>query len=344
MTGIVVSSSLLMFWTLATVHANEEGSFGYDCSHFQYCRGSSPSGWDENECKDYGDSFYPQSKADCLADGGGDPGLKHSFAIFLGQTSAGVYFKGLKEYTNQAMASGIPANRIGVYIWDDAKQHSLDVTRATIRSILENEVDFGRIWLDIEAPDRWCGKGTACSEEQQAENVEYIIAMRGVIEDEFNIPVGIYAGQNAWRAITGIGYGGRTETNPFADLPYWWARFDRNPGFDKYLSDPLPGWDLPAIHQYVGSEQNCRVTIDWNYSDKFPTAPARPYCRHQGSMAIEFCDSSGDHDSYRYLVRYGESLQGVADCFGLDLEALAQVNSLSVDAQVGSGAELMVCL
>lgn len=96
------------------------------------------------------------------------------------------------------------------------------------------------------------------------------------------------------------------------------------------------------MRQWRGSAQACDFVMDYNWAEDYDSfrAPPHPYCRVAGSMA----EGQTVNCNTKYTTRYGDSIPGIAACYGLDAAKLANANGVEADHKyLENGAEVSLC-
>jgi hypothetical protein len=114
----------------------------------------------------------------------------------------------------------------------------------------DNNVQFGKMWLDIESPTAW---GT-----NHADNQKFFEDMLGAATNTFGDQFGgIYSNSYEWTTIMGTTFKGGDQ------YPLWWAHYDNDPSLDAHWTN-FGGWTKPTIKQYAGDKKVCGADVDLN--------------------------------------------------------------------------------
>lgn len=123
----------------------------------------------------------------------------------------------------------------------------------TLGNLLDNNVQFGQIWFDIET-----GGGNIGQQAQQEWLNEGVAAAVAILGEQ---GVGIYSSPYEWTTVMGNWDG------PGTQYPLWYAHYDNNPSFSDYGSNGITvgAWTQPAIKQYAGTTAVCGASVDLDW-------------------------------------------------------------------------------
>ncbi|MBI3184331.1 MAG: hypothetical protein HYZ28_19530 [Myxococcales bacterium] len=104
---------------------------------------------------------------------------------------------------------------------------------------------IGRLWLDVEQDPAGRTASALIALVQQA-----VDACRS----QSAVGCGIYTGPGFWRSYMG-------NTTRFADLPLWYAQYNRRTSLSDWSTEKFGGWARPAAKQFI-EEALCGVGVD----------------------------------------------------------------------------------
>lgn len=141
-----------------------------------------------------------------------------------------------------------------VYIyWQDSMEEQVGEALA----LAEEFPAVGRIWIDIEEDADGETTGSLrprLDEPLTPDQLEERIAEALDLCGDF--PCGLYTSRGWWQTYF-------EDRDAFADVPLWYARWDRRPTLSTWPNDRFGGWAEPAAKQYAEAYV-CGVSVDAN--------------------------------------------------------------------------------
>jgi len=145
-----------------------------------------------------------------------------------------------------ALAAGFQTD---IYLYPAYPINATQQVLALHSFILQNNIQFGRLFLDIEGT--W---GTDCEL-----NTQYLQQLVDA-SLSLGIPTGIYSSLNVWEHS--INFCG---TYDFSALPLWYPRYDYYGNEDNFNDwQPFGSWQWPVAKQFDGTSEECGASIDKN--------------------------------------------------------------------------------
>ncbi len=144
-----------------------------------------------------------------------------------------------------------------------------DQVKTLMQELATNQVQFGRIWFDVETnPDPKC----AWSSTNKTANCEFMGELVKAAA-ETNALFGVYSSIHMWTSWMS------TDPNvctAASTLPLWYPHYERpaNPSFSDFAE--FGGWTKPSIKQYADGyapgylSPMCGVGVDNNWSPTWP--------------------------------------------------------------------------
>jgi hypothetical protein len=144
-------------------------------------------------------------------------------------------------------AAGMQAMDVYHFPVITAKTASDQATEA-LAFLAENDVRFGRLWLDIEGDTT---SGTWSPDVTY--NIDFIADFLTTVRHA-GVAAGIYCSTATWTAITG-------NTRAFGHVPLWWSSHGAT-------FTALGGWSAPLVIQYAYETMHCGLDYDSDYTDE----------------------------------------------------------------------------
>jgi hypothetical protein len=144
-----------------------------------------------------------------------------------------------------------------------------DQVKNLMSDLATNQVQFGRIWFDVETnPDPKC----SWSSSNKTANCEFMKELV-VAAAETNALWGIYSSIHMWTTWMSTDPNGCTSGS---SLPLWYPHYQKpaDPSFDDFVE--FGGWTKPSIKQYADgyapgyNSPMCGVGVDNNWTPKWP--------------------------------------------------------------------------
>ena len=186
--------------------------------------------------------LFPSSSWSCVRDYG------YTFAIIRCYCSTGEIDGNCAQSVKNAWAGGMES--VDLYMFPcPTCGNAAGQVQALKNHVDSVGINFGQLWLDIEAASLWLG--------DYGSNRAFMNDLANAASSVFGSKLGgIYTNANGWSSIMG-------DWSEWGNLRLWWAYWDSNPSFSGWSA--FAGWSNPTIKQYVGDDSFCGVTLDKNY-------------------------------------------------------------------------------
>jgi len=169
----------------------------------------------------------------------------YNFAIVRGYESVGAVDPNVVSSVAAAWAGGMA--HVDVYMFPcPTCGNPQGQVADCVNNLVQNDVTFGMLWLDIEGSQYWMDQGS---------NQQFFSGLVAQAQD-MGVHLGVYTSYSQWNPIMGAWDGG-------SGLPIWYANYDGAPNFNDWFA--FAGWNTPAIKQYNGDVGACGFDIDQNW-------------------------------------------------------------------------------
>jgi len=191
-------------------------------------------------------SLYKQDSWDCINKKGYD------FAIVRCYRSLNIIDENCAESVKRAWAAGM--KNVDLYMFPCAKCSDREgQVRKLFEYIRENNIQFDKIWIDIEGKDKYWHSS---KDENRKIFEELCSAATRAFADKF---AGLYVSHHSWKQILGLDYTG------WGNVSVWYANWDHKAGMGNW--EPYGGFTEPTMHQYSGTQHYCDMHVDLDYRE-----------------------------------------------------------------------------